>query len=761
MRHRWIIAPAGDAGLPGVDEPRLDQPRPDQPRSDQPEPGQPEPLADVTAHARLRGPFTAAGAVVRALVPDALTRLPELVRRHDIELLTAAPELADVLTASRSSLADQEPLDTRTRQRPRDWAVRVAHGLTEFVLGYLTALDLRRTLVVREVDSAEQTDVDWLAVLLRRADPHRLRVLVHTRADTVAAPLDAALASHADRVDHAAWPVADADAEDGEDWAGDDRTGDDTDDRVTALARCYVHSDGLSGDPRHRAAYQELPAEQRARLHDERAAALIATAEPALRLGAIPHHLERGSDPTGTAPEVLIEAMAHCRRHGLFHALLDYSRRCAALLDWDTHPRECWQTLQGMTEALRALGRAEESRQLWERACARSTLPVLHLRAACERAVQHARTDPEAARAWANTAIVLSGLSGDPATAAFDRTCAETAMALVEAHLGEVDAALRRIDRALDHLAASAEPDTLVAPAAVLREHRARLLASAGRTDEAITEYTALLAVDPNHADHHLNRGELHWRQGRTAEAVADFAAAGQTSPPHPEPHHRRGLVLLDSGRLTEAVTDFDRVLDLDPDFLDAHVHRASARYQLGDPAGAAEDIAAGLARHPDHAHLLCLRGLLAQDAGDLDGARADFTLALRHDDGLADAWASLGVLAFEQGEVEESLDHFDRALELADAPSVRAHRAFARHRAGRCAEATVDCTVALTMVADEDRTERADLLLRRAACRLHAGDRAGAETDLADALSLAPGIAVADPDLVGLTTVEGVLATP
>src|SRR5690242_19532235 len=45
----------------------------------------------VVAHRRLRGPYTAAGAVVRALVRGVLDRDPDLVRRYDIELLSAAP----------------------------------------------------------------------------------------------------------------------------------------------------------------------------------------------------------------------------------------------------------------------------------------------------------------------------------------------------------------------------------------------------------------------------------------------------------------------------------------------------------------------------------------------------------------------------------------------------------------------------------------------------------------------------------------------
>ena len=48
-------------------------------------------LAVVDAHRRLRGPYTAAGSLLRAVSADLLDRCPELGIRHNVALLTAAP----------------------------------------------------------------------------------------------------------------------------------------------------------------------------------------------------------------------------------------------------------------------------------------------------------------------------------------------------------------------------------------------------------------------------------------------------------------------------------------------------------------------------------------------------------------------------------------------------------------------------------------------------------------------------------------------
>lgn len=66
--------------------------------------GLPELMPPVDAHRRLRGPYTAAGTILRGLIPGLLQRQPELVQRHDIEVLSASPELREAVQATRKAL---------------------------------------------------------------------------------------------------------------------------------------------------------------------------------------------------------------------------------------------------------------------------------------------------------------------------------------------------------------------------------------------------------------------------------------------------------------------------------------------------------------------------------------------------------------------------------------------------------------------------------------------------------------------------------
>ncbi len=137
-------------------------------------------LAMTSAHRRLRGPYTAAGTIVRAVAGDALERFPALVAAHEIELRCVAPEVRDRMPATHETLTSLAVPQERTRFYSRLRTLRIAHGLTEFLRDYVTAIGAPRSIVVDDADSADPTDQELLSVLLRRLDPGLLTVVVAT-----------------------------------------------------------------------------------------------------------------------------------------------------------------------------------------------------------------------------------------------------------------------------------------------------------------------------------------------------------------------------------------------------------------------------------------------------------------------------------------------------------------------------------------------------------------------------------------------------
>jgi tetratricopeptide (TPR) repeat protein len=656
-RHLWIAAAPGDLGTPAAGLLRgLATP--------------PCLLADIDGHSRLRGPFTAAGSLLRAVGADILARTPALARRYDTEILTAAPELSAVLQGSRETLTSQAPPATRTRFYPHVRAFRIGRGLTELMAKYASALGEPCAVIVRNADHAEPTDLDWLADMLRRCPPASLRIVVCTAADDAPEPLGDALRSYCDRISAPAQhPPA------GRPGAAA------TDGQRRELAAAYVDGDCTSPDRRLEAAYQSLPAAERARLHDARAAELESRGEVSLLLGAISYHREHGSDPAGAGAAALSNAQQHCMMHGFNDAVLDLGQRCRALLDWATHPEDRWLATVKMAIAYQQMGRPDEAMAMYDEACAGSALPSIHMHSAYGRAMLYTRyyepgrRDHAKAKAWVNTAIALSALSPDDKRRAYNRTFNENGLALIEMHLGDPAESLRRVEAGIMRLDATLGEGEQSPHRAVLKYNRAQLIARTGSPADAVAAYTEVIAEDPNHGEYYFERAALLRKAGRPREALADYREAARLDPPYPEPYYNRADLLLELGEAEDAIADLEYVIELDPANADAHINLAAARYEAGDATGTAAAVNAGLRLAPGEPHLLCLRGLIAQDAGELQAARRDFLAALDVAEDLAGAWAGLGVLAFDEGSPQQAVRHFDRSLALAEDPVVRANR--------------------------------------------------------------------------------------
>ncbi|MEV6975296.1 tetratricopeptide repeat protein [Kitasatospora sp. NPDC093806] len=677
-------------------------------------------LAVVNADRRLRGPYTAVGSILRATVPDALARCPEAVTGHDIELLSTTPELRGLVPATRETLTSLAVPKERTRFYSALRTLRIAHGLVEFLGAYLRALGAGpRTLVVEDAHRADPTDGEFLAVLLRRIDPALLTVVVTTGTEPLERPtgpgretLPDALAAHCAVLDPTGpEPLVGPEPATGpEPAAGRGRA---------ELGRALIAADGVGDDPAALAAYLALPADERARLHDLRRAELETAGEPSLWLGAIAWHAEHGSDPAGVGADTLRHALDHCMDLGYYHAVVDLGERGRRLVTHETNPNHWWAFTTKMTTSFAALGLAERALPLYDEARALSASPEVHMQAAYATAMLHTRhfeagrRDHGLARAWVNQAIAFARWHPDPkereARVVFNRN----GLALIEVHQGRPAAALELLDACIARLDETLEPDEHALHRSVLLYNRAQVHAALGHHTEAVADYTAVIACDPNYAEYHFDRGML-WRDlGEPERALADYEHAIRLSPPFPEAYFNRADVLAELGDTDAAVADFGYVLQLDPEFEEARINRAALLLEAGAHELARADLAAGLERNPGNARLLCLKGQLLAAEEDLAAAAAVYAEAVEVDPGSAEAWALFGELRYRQGDLAGAGSHLARAVELSTESGIRFNLAVVHHDAGRYGEAV--------RLLDEvvEATEDVDARLQRARCLL------------------------------------------
>ncbi|MFG2877842.1 tetratricopeptide repeat protein [Streptomyces sp. NPDC048337] len=675
-------------------------------------------LASVDAHRRLRGPYTAAGTLLRLVAPAALARRPELAGRHYIELQESTPELAPLVPPITHHLEEQSTVGEVSRYPARLHSLRVAHGIVDFLLAALTdAAQGPRTLVVDNVQHADVTDQEFLAAALRRIPPELLTLVLCTGTAELLDPpgfpsvsLPDALAAYTTRT-AADGPAAPAGGEAGPE-----------------AARRYVDGDCSDDDPAVIAAYEALPEAERTALHDARAAELAERAEerePSLRLGALPYHLVRGSDPDGAGVEALRTAMLRCKYLGFYHLAAELGDEGRGLVDPAERPDLWWIFIRESCVCLAAAGRPDESAVLQEEARMATLSPTHHMKLAYEIGMLHARhypeerRDPRRARAWVNTAIAIADLLPDPKERAFYSVFNRNGLALVEVRDGRPDEALRLLDQGIERLDRELGLGERTWHRVGLRYNRAQVNSMAGRLEAALEDYGGIMDADDDFADHYFNRGNILRKLGRLEEAIADYERALSLEPPFPEAYYNRGDARLELGDTEGALADFTRTLELDPDNQEALLARAGLLADLGEPEAALADVAAGLVLAPDHAHLLCLRGRLLAEAGRAKEAAESLASALASDPGLAEAWAVKGELAYVEGDPETAVADFDRAIELADRAEFRFNRAVVHEAAGRFAEAAADFDAVYAATGDPEASERRDTC-RSAARRSH-----------------------------------------
>jgi len=108
-----------------------------------------------------------------------------------------------------------------------------------------------------------------------------------------------------------------------------------------------------------------------------------------------------------------------------------------------------------------------------------------------------------------------------------------------------------------------------------------------GEPEQARSAYQRALALDPSHADAHVNLGCLEHEAGRLELAERHYRAALAARPGDATAAFDLGVVLEDLGRLGEARAAYEHSLAVEPGSADTHYNLARLHDRLGDTAGA------------------------------------------------------------------------------------------------------------------------------------------------------------------------------
>ena len=99
--------------------------------------------------------------------------------------------------------------------------------------------------------------------------------------------------------------------------------------------------------------------------------------------------------------------------------------------------------------------------------------------------------------------------------------------------------------------------------------------------DEAISDYTAVLQIDPYDPEVYVNRGNVYLSQGKHEEAVADFNKALNFNRTSPQACNGLGYAFLTLGDYPNAIRYFDKAIAIISDYAEAYDGRSKAYRSL------------------------------------------------------------------------------------------------------------------------------------------------------------------------------------
>jgi tetratricopeptide (TPR) repeat protein len=320
-----------------------------------------------------------------------------------------------------------------------------------------------------------------------------------------------------------------------------------------------------------------------------------------------------------------------------------------------------------------------------------------HLRAAL-------KLRPDVAAVHLNYGNVLRELAGlSEALASYGRAARlDPALAIAHYNQGTALEELGRHAEALPHY----ERAVALQPDAAALTGRANCLQALARSDEAVRDYRAALARDPQHVDAranlaavlvqrkhyeealaaaqqalaidaqhagaHLNRVIALNELGRPHEALAAMERVLAASAPSVEVSYQRARALARLQRGEEALGLLDRVLAQEPQHWGARLERAGILGALGRVAESEALFEAMLSERPEDPEAVMQRGLLVLFQGDAGRARTELerALALRSD--LPQGQYNLAFVDLVQGRYESGWRRYEQRW---SEPGMRAHR--------------------------------------------------------------------------------------
>ncbi len=220
--------------------------------------------------------------------------------------------------------------------------------------------------------------------------------------------------------------------------------------------------------------------------------------------------------------------------------------------------------------------------------------------------------------------------------------------------------------------------------------NRGVVYAKKGQYDQAISDFTRALKINPKLADAYNNWGAAYAEKGQYDQAISDCTKALEINPNFAEAYNNRGVAYRDKGQYILAIDDLNRSLVINSDYALAYINRGRAHYLKGQyfnsmsdftsaknmgykvPDKFLDDLREALGKDQKAtiqfkfstaSQLLMDQGAAYVEAGELDKAITVFTVALERSPQYAEGYNHRGETYGKLGQLDRAIADFDEAL--------------------------------------------------------------------------------------------------
>ena len=261
-----------------------------------------------------------------------------------------------------------------------------------------------------------------------------------------------------------------------------------------------------------------------------------------------------------------------------------------------------------------------------------------------------------------------------------DMIAARANLGLALASLGRFDEAIAQFSAALAKAPGDYE----------LRANLAMAFYQKGDLPKAADEFSSLHAEERDNIQITVLLGTCDMRMGQASRAISILTPAVQAHPDNLDLQWALGWELIRSGRTQEGFDRAERVAKQKDD-AEAYARIADAERKVLAFDRARRSVDAAIRLSPQLPGLYTLSGLIMDDAGDHGGAAAAFEKALEANPNDFQAHLHLGAVLYSQRTLDTARAHLERALEIDPSSSLALYELALVKRAEGQVEAAVE----------------------------------------------------------------------